>query len=109
MNHKPADVGSDAFSPRPGDRDSAAEHAAGSRAFLASPAEQARLSVVAALAALNGGGGVVDFGCAGGLPRRWLDRDRFALHLSVHIASAASGDAGARSVAGRGCPSSSLS
>lgn len=92
-NYKPTDEGSDAFSPFRGRRDWAAEHAAGSWAFLGSPAEQARLSVVAGLAALNGAGAVVDFGCGGGLLRRWLDRDRFALYLGVDIAATAFADA----------------
>lgn len=81
-------------------RDWDAEHANGCWAFLASPAEQARLSVVAGLAALAGAGAVVDVGCASGLLRRWLDRDRFPFYLGVDIAAAAF--AGARAVEGRG-------
>lgn len=65
------------------------EHAAGAWDFLASPAEQNRLALIAALARGYARGTVIDFGCGAGLLARWLDPDYFSLYVGVDVTATA--------------------
>jgi trans-aconitate methyltransferase len=80
-------------------RNWAAEHEAGQWSFLSDPPEQCRLALVAALAKLHGKGTLIDFGCARGELRRWLDPEVFRRYVGVDITAAAFRDAGPSSVA----------